>query len=65
MKKELLVKTTIGLIALILLGSLYINYRVFRSFEDQTILLYEFNAYQNKLPLEIIEILMINYQILL
>jgi len=55
MKKELLVKTTIGLIALILLGSLYINYRVFRSFEDQTILLYEFNAYQNKLPLEIIE----------
>jgi len=55
MKKELLVKTTLGLIALILLGSLYINYRVFRSFEDQTILLYEFNAYQNKLPLEIIE----------
>jgi tetratricopeptide (TPR) repeat protein len=55
MKKKLLVKISIGLIALLLLGSFYVNYRVFRSFEDQTILLYEFNSYQNKLPLEIVE----------
>lgn len=55
MKNELLVRITIGLIALILLSSIYTNYRVFRSFEDQTILLYEFNSYQNKLPIETIE----------
>ena len=55
MKNELLVRITIGLIALILLSSIYTNYSVFRSFEDQTILLYEFNSYQNKLPIETIE----------
>ena len=55
MKKELLVKIIIYFVIPILLGSLYINYRVYRSFEDQTILLYEFNAYQNKLPLETVE----------
>ena len=55
MKRELPVRIAVGVITLILFSSLYVNYRVFRSFEDQTILLYEFNAYQNKLPLEIIE----------
>lgn len=55
MKKGLLVKLGVGSITCILLISLYVNYRVFRSMEDQTILLYEFNAYQNKLPIEIIE----------
>ena len=55
MKKGVLVKIGIGLISSILLISLYINYRVFRSMEDQTILLYEFNSYQNKLPIETIE----------
>lgn len=55
MKKELLVKIIICFVVPVLLGSLYINYRVYRSFEEQTILLYEFNAYQNKLPLETVE----------
>ena len=55
MKKELPVRIAVGVITLILLSSLYVNYRVFRSFEDQTILLYEFNSYQNKLPLEIVQ----------
>ena len=55
MKKELLVKIIICFVVPVLLGSLYINYRVYRSFEEQTILLYEFNAYQNKLPLQRVE----------
>ena len=55
MKKEGLVKIIICFVVPVLLGSLYINYRVYRSFEEQTILLYEFNAYQNKLPLETVE----------
>ena len=55
MKKELLVKIIICFVVPVLLGSLYINYRVYRSFEEQTYLLYEFNAYQNKLPLETVE----------
>ena len=55
MKRELPVRIAVGVITLILFSSLYVNYRVFRSFEDQTILLYEFNAYQYKLPLEIVQ----------
>ena len=55
MKRELPVRIAGGVITLILFSSLYVNYRVFRSFEDQTILLYEFNAYQYKLPLEIVQ----------
>lgn len=55
MKKELLVKIIFCFAIPILLASFYLNYRVFRSMEDQTILLYEFNSYQNKLPLETVE----------
>ena len=43
------------IISFLLLGSIYINYRVYKSLNDQTVLLFEFNAYQNKVPLNIIE----------
>lgn len=55
MKKSLLFKLGILLFAIFLIGSSYINYRVYKSFNDQTVLIYEFNAYQNKVPLSIIE----------
>lgn len=55
MKKNLLVKISVLFIGLILIGSSYINYRVLRSFIDQAYLLFEFNSYQVKLPIEIIE----------
>ena len=42
------------LILSLLLVSIYIHYRVNKSFIEQTILLFEFNSYQQTLPLDIV-----------
>ena len=48
-------KFLIVIISIILSISGYINYQVFRSYIEQNLLVYEFNAYQTKLPLEEVE----------
>ena len=55
MKKNQLVKLFYLALRFILFGSTYINYKVLSSYIDQAALLYEFNAYQIKLPLKTIE----------
>ena len=55
MKKNQLVKLLYLALSFILFGSTYINYKVLSSYIDQAALLYEFNAYQIKLPLKTVE----------
>lgn len=44
-----------GIIALILLSSAFINLKVLRSFIEQNMLIYEFNAYQTRLSLDAVK----------
>ncbi len=45
----------LGLISLILLSSAFINLKVLKSFIEQNMLIYEFNAYQTRLPLDAVK----------
>ena len=55
MQKNLLFKLFFVIISISLVISSYINYKVFKSFNDQSLLIYEFNAYQNRVPLDLIK----------
>ena len=53
----------LGLIGLILLSSAFINLKVLKSFIEQNMLIYEFNAYQTRLPLDAVKTFNDNFSV--